>query len=81
MKVSLYVRVSSKGRRRYVPVNKKRIYPEGTVFCLRYARTWEILPAKHLGTALAARAGHPTPIGVAEVVQPEIKTRALARAL
>jgi hypothetical protein len=56
MTVSLYVRVSSGGKRRYVPVNKKRVYPEGTVFCLRYARKWETLTADNLSTALAARA-------------------------
>ena len=38
MTVSLYVRVSVNGKRRHVPVNKKKLYPDGTVFCLRYAR-------------------------------------------
>jgi hypothetical protein len=33
MTVSLYIRVSSRGKRRYIPVNKKKIYPDGTVFC------------------------------------------------
>jgi hypothetical protein len=56
MTVSLYTRVSSGGKRRYVSVNKKRVYPEGTVFCLRYARKWETLTADILNTALAARA-------------------------
>jgi integrase/recombinase XerD len=56
MTVSLYVRISVTGKRRYVPVNKKRIYPDGTVFCLRYARKWETLPTDDLNTALAARA-------------------------
>lgn len=56
MTVSLYVRVSVKGKRRYTPVNKKRVYPDGTVFCLRYARKWETLTANNLSTALAARA-------------------------
>jgi integrase/recombinase XerD len=56
MTVSLYVRVSVKGKRRYTPVNKKRVYPDGTVFCLRYARKWETLPTDDLNTALAARA-------------------------
>jgi integrase len=56
MTVSLYVRVSVKGKRRYVPVNKKKIYPDGTVFCLRYARRWETLSANNLNAALAARA-------------------------
>lgn len=35
MTVSLYVRVSVRGKRRYTPVNKKKVYPDGTVFCLR----------------------------------------------
>lgn len=56
MTVSLYVRVSVKEKRRYVPVNKKKIYPDGTVFCLRYARKWETLTANNLNAALAARA-------------------------
>ena len=56
MNVSLYVRVSSGGKRRYVPVNKKKIYRAGTVFCLRYARKWETLTADNLNAALAARA-------------------------
>ena len=56
MTVSLYVRVSSGGKRRYVPVNKKKIYRAGTVFCLRYARKWETLTANNLNAALAARA-------------------------
>ena len=56
MTVSLYVRVMVRGKRRYVPVNKKKLYPDGTVFCLRYARRWETLPTDDLNTALAARA-------------------------
>ena len=56
MTVSLYVRVVVKGKRRYVPVNKKKLYPDGTVFCLRYSRRWETLPTDDLSTALAARA-------------------------
>jgi hypothetical protein len=56
MTVSLYVRVSSGAKRRYVPVNKKKIYPAGTVFCLRYARKWETVTAANLNAALAARA-------------------------
>ena len=56
MTVSLYTRVSAKGKRRYIPVNKKRVYPEGTVFCLRYARKWETLTTDNLTAALAARA-------------------------
>jgi hypothetical protein len=56
MTVSLYIRVSVNGKRRYTAVNKKRIYPDGTVFCLRYARTWETLTTDNLNAALAARA-------------------------
>jgi integrase/recombinase XerD len=56
MTVILYVRVSVKGKRRYTPVNKKKVYPEGTVFCLRYARKWETLSANNLTSALAERA-------------------------
>jgi len=56
MKVSLYTRVSSGAKRRYVPVNRNKIYREGTVFCLRYARRWETLTADNLNAALAARA-------------------------
>jgi hypothetical protein len=50
MTVSLYVRVVVKGNRRYVPVNKKKLYPDGTVFYLRYSRRWETLPADDLST-------------------------------
>ena len=56
VKVSLYVRVSVKGKRHYAPVNKKRVYPEGTVFCLRYDRKWKTLNVTKLTAALAARA-------------------------
>jgi hypothetical protein len=35
---------------------KKKVYPEGTVFCLRYARRWETLTADNLTAALGARA-------------------------
>jgi integrase/recombinase XerD len=54
--VSLYIRISVNGKRRYLPINKKRIYPDGTVFCLRYARKWETLNADNLIAALRARA-------------------------
>jgi hypothetical protein len=43
MKVRLYTRISSGAKRRYVPVNRNKIYRDGTVFCLRYARRWETL--------------------------------------
>ena len=62
MTVSLWIRetVANGKRRRYVKPNKKRIYPEGTVFCLRYAsngkRRWETLDVNCLNAALAARA-------------------------
>ena len=56
MKVRLYTRISSGAKRRYVPVNRNKIYREGTVFCLRYARRWETLTADNLNAALAARA-------------------------
>ena len=62
MNVSLWIRETAANgkRRRYVKPNKKRIYPEGTVFCLRYAangkRRWETLDVNCLNAALAARA-------------------------
>jgi hypothetical protein len=56
MKVRLYTRISSRAKRRYVPVNKNKLYRDGTVFCLRYARRWETLTAGNLNAALAARA-------------------------
>jgi hypothetical protein len=34
----------------------KKLYPDGTVFVLRYARKWETLTADNLTDALAARA-------------------------
>jgi hypothetical protein len=37
MTVSLWIRVSIKGKRTYEKPNRKKVYPEGTVFCLRYA--------------------------------------------
>ncbi len=51
-KVSLYTRVSCNGKSRYKPVNKKRIYPDGTTFVLRYARQWETLTADNLNAAV-----------------------------
>jgi hypothetical protein len=60
MTVSLWIRQTVGGKRRYVKPNKKRIYPESTVYCLRYAeggkRRWETLGATSLTAALAARA-------------------------
>jgi hypothetical protein len=38
MKVSLLIREGSGNDRRYSKFNKKKISPEGTVFCLRYQR-------------------------------------------
>ena len=62
MNVSLWIRETAANgkRRRYVKPNKKRIYPEGTVFCLRYAangkRRWETLDVNNLNAALRERA-------------------------
>jgi hypothetical protein len=56
MTVSLHVRVLVKGKRRYAPVNKRKVYPSGTVFCLRCAHKWETLTPDDLNIALAARA-------------------------
>jgi len=56
MKASLYTRISSGAKRRYVPVNRNKICRDGAVFCLRYARRWETLTADNLNAALAARA-------------------------
>ena len=59
MTVSLWIRETAANgkRRRYVKPNKKRIYPEGTVFCLRYAangkRRWETLDVNNLNAALS----------------------------
>ena len=47
MTVSLWIRETVGSGRRFVKPNKKKIYPEGTVFCLRYTadgkRRWETL--------------------------------------
>lgn len=60
MTVSLWIRETVSGKRRFTKLNKKKVYPERTVFCLRYAadgkRRWETLSAKNLNAALAARA-------------------------
>ena len=56
MKVSLVVREGSGNNRRYSKFNKKKIYPEGTVFCLRYQRKFETLKVTDQTAALAARA-------------------------
>jgi ThiF family len=60
MTVSLWIRETVGGKRRYKKPNKKRNYPEGTVFCLRYTangkRRWETLHVISLNAALAARA-------------------------
>jgi hypothetical protein len=60
MTVSLWIRETKNGKRRYVKPNKKKIYSAGTVFCLRFAadgsRRWETLDATNLNAALAARA-------------------------
>ena len=60
MTVSLWIRETVGGKRRFVKPNKKKIYPEGTVFCLRYTadgkRRWETLQVPSLTAALVARA-------------------------
>jgi hypothetical protein len=60
MTVSLWIRETTNGNRRYVKANKKRIYAEGTVFCLRYPvdgkRRWETLNVTTLNAALTERA-------------------------
>jgi integrase len=60
MTVSLWIRETVGGKRRYVKPNKKRNYPESTVFCLRYTaegkRRWKTLHVISLNAALAARA-------------------------
>ena len=60
MTVSLWIRETVGGKRRFTKLNKKKLYPEGTIYCLRYAadgkRRWETLDAKNLNAALAARA-------------------------
>ncbi len=60
MTVSLWIRKTANGKRRYDKPNKNKLYPDGTVFCLRYAaagkRRWETLDVNSLNAALAARA-------------------------
>jgi hypothetical protein len=60
MTVSLWFRETVSGKRTCRRPNKKKIYPDGTVFCLRYSlngkRKWETLIADHLTAALIARA-------------------------
>ena len=64
MRVSLWIRETAakgaKGKRTYRKPNKKKLYPEGTVFCLRYSaegkRRWDALCVNSLTSALAARA-------------------------
>jgi integrase/recombinase XerD len=60
MIVSLWIRETVGGKRTYRKPNKKKIYPNGTVFCLRYSidgkRRWETLDVTNLNAALAARA-------------------------
>jgi hypothetical protein len=58
--VSLWIRETVGGKRRFVKPNKKKIYPVGTIFCLRYTaggkRRWETLRVPRLNSALVARA-------------------------
>jgi hypothetical protein len=60
MTVSLWIRDTVGGKRTYRKPNKKKLYPDGTVFCLRYSfngkRRWETLDVTNLTAALAARA-------------------------
>jgi hypothetical protein len=61
MRVSLWIReTAANGKRTYGKPNKKKLYPEGTVICLRYSadgrRSWETLDVTNLNAALAARA-------------------------
>jgi len=46
MRVSLWIReTAAKGKRRYIKPNRKKNYPEDTVYCLRYTaegkRRWD----------------------------------------
>jgi len=56
MTVSLLIRETNNGKRRYVKFNKKKNYPEGTVYCLRFKRQFETLHVLTPHAALAARA-------------------------
>jgi hypothetical protein len=61
MRVSLWIReTAANGKRRYVKPNRKKNYPEDTVYRLRYAaegkRRWDTLGVNSLTSALAARA-------------------------
>jgi len=60
MTVSLWIRQTVGGKRTYRKPNKKKLYPNSTVFCLRYSidgkRRWETLDVTNLNAALAARA-------------------------
>jgi integrase/recombinase XerD len=60
MIVSLWIRETVGGKRTYRKPNKKKLYPNGTVFCLRYSingkRRWATLDVTNLTAALAARA-------------------------
>jgi len=60
MTVSLWIRETVGGKRTYRKPNKKKLYPNSTVFCLRYSidgkRRWETLDVTNLTAALAARA-------------------------
>jgi hypothetical protein len=58
--VSLWIRETVGGKRRFVKPNKKKIYPEGTVFCLRHTadgkRRRETLRVNTFTAALVERA-------------------------
>jgi hypothetical protein len=60
MIVSLWIRETVGGKRTYRKPNKKKLYPNSTIFCLRYSiygkRRWETIDVANLTAALAARA-------------------------
>jgi hypothetical protein len=60
MTVSLWIRQTVGGKRTYRKPNKKKLYPNSTVFCLRYSidgkRRWKTLDVTNLNAALAASA-------------------------
>ena len=57
MTMSRYVRIVVKGKRRYVPVNKKKLYPGAPVFSLRYSRKSETLTADSFTAAVELATG------------------------
>jgi hypothetical protein len=55
MTVSLWIRETVGGKRRFAKPNKKKIYPEGTIFCLRYT----VNGKRRCGNWLSSQAKHP----------------------